>query len=165
MTGQSNPYARVYYSVIDDVRFRGIYDDDACFAAWVRLLMLADATWPASPPIPSGCRPAALRKLIAAGLVDVMPGHRYRIHGLDRERSGRADAAARAANKRWHNDNGCVSNADALTKSMLAEPSQAEPSQAEPSQAEDGSIELEETTVRGKQSRARGLTPIRDILG
>ncbi len=162
MTGQSNPYARVYYSVIDDPRFAGIYDDDACFAAWVRLLLLADATWPASPPVPARCKPGAFRKLVAAGLVDEMPGHRYRIHGLNKERSNRADAAARAANKRWHGGNSCVRNADASTKFMLAKPSQAEPSQAEPS---NGSIEQKENDGKSDQSRARGPVHIRDILG
>ena len=97
------PYSRVYWSVADDPKFAGIYDDDPAFALWTRLLMAADALWPAPAPLPRRARPRPLSKLVDAGLVDLMPGDRYRIHGLDAER-GRRGAAARRDPDRTQTD-------------------------------------------------------------
>jgi hypothetical protein len=85
-------YVRVYQSVVDDPKFVTIYDDDHHFATWVRLLMAADATWPASCPIPVGTRKASLNALVEAGIVDLGTGHRFRIRGLDAERGRRSEA-------------------------------------------------------------------------
>lgn len=89
------PYSRVYWSVADDPKFVGIYDDDAAFALWVRLLMTADALWPAPAPLPRSARVRPLTKLVDAGLIDLLTGDRYRVHGLDAERQRRATAAYR----------------------------------------------------------------------
>jgi hypothetical protein len=85
-------YVRVYQSVIDDPKFDGIYDDDRHFAAWVRLLMAADATWPASCQLPASARKSSVKALVEAGIVDLRPGNRFRIRGLDAERERRAEA-------------------------------------------------------------------------
>jgi hypothetical protein len=87
------PYSRVYWTVIDDPKFDGIYEDDAAFALWMRLLINADALWPAPAPLHRIVKPKALAKLVDAGIVDLLPRDRYRIHGLDAERGRRRDAA------------------------------------------------------------------------
>jgi hypothetical protein len=57
VTGDKDPYVRVYSRIIDDPKFETVYDDDARLACWLRLLILADATWP-TPADPRGCSPA-----------------------------------------------------------------------------------------------------------
>lgn len=101
MTAQADPYVRVYYRIIDDERFATVYDDDARLALWLRLLLIADGTYPAPAPIPAGIRRAAFTHLVDVGLVDLAPGGRFRIHGMEAERGGRAAKAAAAAKTRW----------------------------------------------------------------
>jgi hypothetical protein len=84
-------YVRVYYSIIDDERFEHVYSDDAALAAWLRMLLDADALWPASASLPRSLPRRVLRVLTDSGLIEVS-GHRFRIHGLDRERQRRSDA-------------------------------------------------------------------------
>jgi hypothetical protein len=93
MTAQANPYVKVYYSIIDDPKFASIYDDDAALSAWLRLLLVADGTYPAPAPLPLATKKRTLSKLIDAGLIDLCPGSRYRIHGLETEREKRSSAA------------------------------------------------------------------------
>lgn len=88
-------YSRLYWTIVDDPKFQHVYDDDRAFAAWVRLLMIADQAWPATAHLPAGIRRQAVEILAGAGLVDLQPGGRYRIHGLDAERTRRRDAATR----------------------------------------------------------------------
>lgn len=102
------PYTRVYHEARSDERFEGIWDCDAHLALWLRLLVEADIVWPHTAPIPRSTRRKSLDALVAAGLVEVV-GDRYRIHGLDRERISRSNAARDAAGVRWHSDG----NADA----------------------------------------------------
>jgi hypothetical protein len=99
-------YVRLYYSVIDDPKFEAVYGDDAAWAAYTRLLMLADSMWPASPPIPKSCKPTAFRKLVDETIVDVLPGGKYRIHGLDAERVLRSKGASQNATLRWSRPKG-----------------------------------------------------------
>ena len=77
------PYSRVYWSVMDDPKFDGIYDDDAAFALWMRLLMIADALWPSPAALPRTTRAKPLAKLVEAKLSDLLAKDRYRIRGLD----------------------------------------------------------------------------------
>ena len=67
------PYARLYLSLIDDEKFETIYDNDHHFAAWCRLLMIAEAAWPASGHLPRSTRRASIRALTDAGLIDILP--------------------------------------------------------------------------------------------
>lgn len=88
---KSNPeYVRVYQSIVDDDKFVTVFDDDHHLATWLRLLMVADAMWPASAVLPQGTRKASVSALEQAGLIDVT-GSRYRIRGLDSEREQRAE--------------------------------------------------------------------------
>lgn len=84
-----SPFVRVYLSTIDDPKFVKVFDDDRAFAAWVRLLMIAEPAWPARPPLPAGLGTYARRVLERAGLLIVDRG-RYTLSGLKKEREGRA---------------------------------------------------------------------------
>lgn len=95
------PYSRVYWAIVDDPRFRAIYDDNNHLATWLRLLITADALWPASCELPAKARRRSLGALTESGLIEVS-GNRYRVHGLDAERGRRRDAA-RTGTKRDSN--------------------------------------------------------------
>lgn len=94
MTREDRKYVRVYTTIIDDERFRDVYPNDAAIGTWLKLLLTADAVWPASCDLPRWVRPSNLNLLVDAGVVELLPAHRYRIHGLDNERSRRAASAA-----------------------------------------------------------------------
>jgi hypothetical protein len=82
-------YSRIYHSVVDDEKFRDVvFCDDHLFATWVRLLMVADAVWPASAPIPRSAAQDALDVLAEHRIIEVR-GDYYRVVGLDAERSRR----------------------------------------------------------------------------
>jgi hypothetical protein len=119
------PYSRIYWSVMDDPKFENVYADDAAFALWVRLLMTADALWPAAAPLPRGVKPKPLARLVEAGIVDLVSSHRYRIHGLDAERERRKSAATTRGPNGDRTVPGREANGD------LAKPRQDETSQAE----------------------------------
>ena len=102
MTAQDDPYVRVYYRIIDDPKFADVYDDDRALALWLRLLLHADAMYPAPAMLPPAFNKKALDKLVRAGLVDVGTGYRFRIHGLQVERDRRAEAARFAADVKNH---------------------------------------------------------------
>ena len=92
--GERAPYSRVYWDVPDDPKFAVIFADDHHLATWLRLLLIADQAHPSSAPIPrTGVRIASLKALFDCGLVDAVPGDRFRIHGLDAERERRRLAA------------------------------------------------------------------------
>jgi len=86
------PYSRVYWAIVDDPRFATIYGDDRHLATWLRLLIAADALWPASCAIPATARKASVKALVDVGLVE-LAAFGFRIHGLDAERGRRRDAA------------------------------------------------------------------------
>lgn len=87
------PYSRIYHSIVDDPKFAAVYDDDRRLATWLRLLIVAEQAHPASAYIPEGTNRGALTALVDCGLVDIGTGRRFRIHGLDAERTRRGDAA------------------------------------------------------------------------
>lgn len=91
--GERAAYSRVYWSIVDDPKFVTIYDSDAHLAAWLRLLLIADQAHPASAHLPSNVRRLSVAALAGVELIDLLPGHRYRVHGLDAERLRRRDAA------------------------------------------------------------------------
>ena len=104
----------------------------------MRLLINADALWPAPAPLHRTAKPKALSKLVDAGIVDLLPRDRYRIHGLDAERGRRRDAA-RTPPKRDPDgpQTGTVRLANGSPARALAETRRDETSQAEPSNARD----------------------------
>lgn len=123
------PYSRVYWDIVDDPKFGTIFDNNDHLATWLRLLMQADAQWPASSAVPATARKASVKALSDAGLIDLVPGGRFRVHGLDAER-GRRREAARTGTKR-EPDGGPTGTGRPWTtgpKPSLAEPRQDEPS-------------------------------------
>jgi hypothetical protein len=90
LTRDRVPYSRVYWSVVDDPKFEAVYADNNHLATWLRLLIAADAIWPASASLPVTARKASVTALVDAELVDILTGGRYRIRGLDAERTRRS---------------------------------------------------------------------------
>ncbi len=89
----SAPYSRVYWSVMDDDKFDGIREDPRLLGSWTLLLIVADMAHPAPAFLPPTVTKPSVARLVDAGLVDLLAGHRYRVHGLDAERGRRADSA------------------------------------------------------------------------
>lgn len=83
------PYSRVYWSIHDDAKFDGIRDDQRVMGAWILLLVAADMSYPSPAYLLPTVTKASVTRLVEAGLVDLLDGHRYRIHGLDAERDRR----------------------------------------------------------------------------
>lgn len=96
------PYSRVYWSIVDDPMFERVYDNDHALATWLRMLLLADAMYPASAPMTS--RNPTVRLLIDCGLVIPKPGNRYSIRGLDAERERRSAIGRNAAAVRYQRE-------------------------------------------------------------
>ena len=97
----NGPYSRVYWLVMEDAKFDGIREDARAMGAWLICLITADMSWPSPAYVPPTVPRQAYARLVAAGLIDDMPGHRYRIHGLDAERGTRQSKASASASARW----------------------------------------------------------------
>jgi uncharacterized protein YbdZ (MbtH family) len=125
------PYSRVYWAVVDDPKFATIYGDDHHLATWLRLLMAADALWPASCSLPANARKASVKALSDAGLIDILP-FGFRVRGLDAER-GRRREAARSGTGRHPDGTPPVPSGvqDAGPKPSYTETHRAEPSRAQ----------------------------------
>jgi len=98
------PYSRVYWSVMDDEKFDGIREDVRHFGSWTILLIVADMAHPAPAFLPTTVPKASVRALSACGLIDLLSGGRFRVHGLASERGMRSDSARNAAASRWHSE-------------------------------------------------------------
>ena len=121
------PFVRVYHA--DLIRdYPDVWDNDAALAAWVRLLVSADGSWPAPAELPRAAKDKAVATLVSSGLVIPDSAHRFRIKGMDAERIARADAGRKAAAKRWHSERNAEGNADPMP--IRAEPSRAIPNRA-----------------------------------
>jgi len=97
LTGRT--YSRVYHEIVDDPKFQGVYYDNDTLATWLRMLLVADAMYPHSAPLPR--RNRSVRLLIEVGLIAERPNNRYVIAGLEAERERRSDAGRNAAAARW----------------------------------------------------------------
>jgi hypothetical protein len=122
-------YSRVYHDVLDDDRFASVWPDDACLALWVRLLVVADGTWPAPAPVPRKAHRRAMATLVESGLVELYAGgDLYRIHGMTPERIRRSKQAALAADMRWHSISNANSNAPSIPPSSANSNAESMPS-------------------------------------
>jgi hypothetical protein len=135
------PYARLYLCIPDDPKFAEVYDDDHHFAAYCRLLMIAEGPWPASAHLPITAQRESVEKLAAVGLIDLQPGSRYRVHGLDAERHRRSESARNAAAQRWHS--GRIPTPDATAMPRRDETSIDKTSNAIAREVPDGRDDLE----------------------
>jgi len=94
------PFARIYY--VDLARdYPDVWTDDASLAAYVRLLSMADTTWPVTPEIPRSVKRTMVERLIGSSLITVVPPYGYEVKGFNAERSARSDKASNAANARY----------------------------------------------------------------
>jgi hypothetical protein len=98
------PYSRVYWSVMDDAKFDGIREDVRHLGAWCLLLIVADMAHPAPAFVPASVPKASFRALTECGLIDVLSGGRFRVHGLESERAKRSETARNASASRWHTE-------------------------------------------------------------
>jgi hypothetical protein len=87
------PYSRVYWSVMEEPKFDGIREDPRLFGAWALLLIAADMSHPSPAYLIPTVPRASVTRLAEAGLIDLLDGFRYRVHGLDAERERRRTAA------------------------------------------------------------------------
>lgn len=159
MTAQQNPYVRVYYGIVEDPKFVDVIDDKAALGWWLTLLLAADATYPVPANLPLGISKPKLGVLVEAGLVELLPGSRYRIHGLAAEREHRSSIARRGATA-LHEQRG--SSANAVQYPNRTEPIQSEPRHSSPTPAgakKDGSKTLSrEETIGAYQAKAADPT-------
>lgn len=97
----SDPYSRIYWRVMEDEEFDGVREDVRLFGSWALMLVVADMAYPAPAFIPPTVPRAAVKRLAVAELVELLPGHRYRIRGHEKERAKRSESGRNAAAVRW----------------------------------------------------------------
>lgn len=92
-------YLRVYF---DDLErdHPDVWYDPTCLSTFVRLLALSEKAWPTMPEIPVSVRRADLAKLVAAGMIEYLPNHRFVLKGWVTERGHRAKVARENVDKR-----------------------------------------------------------------
>jgi hypothetical protein len=88
-----DPYSRLYWRFADE--FPAVYEDDAAYALWCRLLRLADMAWPVTATLPMGTRKTPLVLLVKEGLVVMVTPSTYRIRGMVKERKPDGSLALR----------------------------------------------------------------------
>jgi hypothetical protein len=95
MSATTERYVKVAHATLNDAVLGA---DDALLGSWVRLLIVADAMYPAAPPVPRAISDASLAALIEAERIQRLPGDFYRVTELDQDRearTGRAQAGGR----------------------------------------------------------------------
>lgn len=102
MTREHRDFARIYYREFRR-DYPDIYADDRAWAAWTKMLIASEESWPAMPEIPRSVGASALQKLVGRGLVTVT-GPTFALKGWVSERTMRAQNASNAAALRWHGD-------------------------------------------------------------
>lgn len=151
-TREDRRYARFYYpEFIRD--YRVIYDDDAAFATWHRLLVVAEQMWPMAPDLPRSVRARPLRALVDAGLVCVT-GTSFEIKGHAAERARRSGIARNAADVRWQNERNADAHADAMPSTSTSKDETTPP----PSRAK-GRMNGTNARATGSNPRAKGTSP------
>ena len=161
MTKPLDPYSRVYWRIAEDPRFAAIYPDERHLGTWLRLLVLADAMYPTAAPVPATARKASVKALVDCGLIELIPGGLYRVHGLASERERRSRAGAEPDPDR--NPQGTAKEphrtaaepARTLARAGVAETRQDEQRQDEHEQAaaRDGLPNLDKDAIRGLEDR------------
>ena len=125
MNDDLGPYARLYIRLRDDEKFETIYADDHAFAAYCRLLMIAESAWPTSAHLPHLVHRRSIAKLELVGLIELRGAGMFRIVGLDKERERRSAQASKASTARWN----AASNAPSNAGSNAAPPGARMPNQ------------------------------------
>jgi hypothetical protein len=161
----SEAYSRLYHRFGQE--FPAIYRDDHALATWVRLLLVADASWPMHPPIPRSIKTRPLTVLCDAGLVTV-DDDCYTVRGLDAERGRRRDAGRIGAAVRWDSER----NATALPSKAKQRRDETSIARGPSTDEADGRVDLEAflmITRRAPTPKQRrlldGVLDRRDLTG
>lgn len=125
MSGTGAGYVRVYHTIVDDPRFADVFHHPVRLGTWLQLLLLADALYPASAPMPPYVNRAAVKVLADCGLIELAGHGQYRVHGLAAERAKRSQSGRTGAAMRWHGDG----NAEPMH--TRAEPNRTEPTRSQ----------------------------------
>ena len=91
-------YARLYLTVRQDEKFKGISDSPCAFGHYALLLLAAEAAYPEPPAIPRWADQSVLDDLAERGIIELVAGDCYTVCGLAAERDRRIEWA-RAAGK------------------------------------------------------------------
>jgi hypothetical protein len=137
-------YTRHFWRFADE--FPDVYDDDAAYATWCRLLRLADMAWPVAATLPFGAKKAAMAKLTmdrdGGPLVQMVTSTTYRIRGMDKHRAKRSQSGKDAADARWGNaDSNAIGNASGNAKGNAERNAEMMPSREEKRREEESSTE------------------------
>lgn len=100
-------FVSVFYDIASE--YPAVYKNDTALATWLRLLMTADAIWPAPASIPRSANEDAIALLSQAGLLTI-DGDEYVVKGLDKLRRAMSDKGRAGAEARW----GGNANEDAI---------------------------------------------------
>lgn len=146
----SESYSRLYHRFAEE--FPEVYANDQSLATWIRLLLLADASWPMRPPLPRSAKMRAIQHLAMVGLIEVVGDEQYTVRGLDAERTRRRDAGRTGAAKRWESERNANAPAVAMPRRERDETSKDEKT-IPPPPAERGRRE------NGTNLRANGHAP------
>jgi hypothetical protein len=157
-------YARIYYDDLER-EYPEVWRDPILRGDYTLLLAVADRAWPASPEVPRGARPKAVRRLGELGLIVLEPPYHYRCRGMDKHREERRKQASHAAAVKYANRTADStpnsSPASTATAPDVFVPNRTEPSTTEPSRADDdGRADLEAfllVTRRAPTPRQRKL--------
>jgi hypothetical protein len=98
----SDPYSRFYWRFRDE--FADIYADKTTLGWWLTLLVTEEGAYPAAPELPRRITKKAINALVEAGLLELLPGDRYRVRGASKERAMRSENGRNAAALRWHSE-------------------------------------------------------------
>lgn len=166
MSGQDNPYSRLYHSVKADDRFDHVFSCDPCWAAYTRLLIDAEAAYPVAASLPISLRSHAKTQLEAAGIIELRPHNSFIVHGLEAERKRRSRQGHAGAAARWNTPTDpapeCERNANALqtqcateNNAMLDETRRDETSLDKTRRAETSAARTDEPEAKIEQQLAR----------
>ncbi len=108
------PYSRLYWETMEDPKFDGVREDVTHFGTWSLMLILAEMAYPVPAFVPAVAPPPSVTLLAERGLIDLLSGGRYRMHGLAAERAARSEHARDAANARWNAPSIAPGNAPAV---------------------------------------------------
>ena len=161
----SGPYSRIYWSVMDDTKFDDIRADMRHFGTWSLMLVVADMAYPAPAYIPPTAPKRSVQALVDAGLVDLLPGFRFRVHGLDAERGRRSQRARESVSHRYDTPTTVeIETYDRSTTDLLAE--------TEPRQSKAEAVVARETdpadaywSLAGRYPTGKVIVWIDDLSG
>lgn len=104
-TPHNGDFSLIFHAILEDEKFAEVYEDDALFACWVRLLMAADKAYPSPAPVPFGTDSVVFGRLCEIGLLVSLAHHHYIVKGMAAERERRKKRRSDAAREGWERRN------------------------------------------------------------